>query len=94
MPEATEIVIVEVPEPVIEVGLKVTVNPAGVPDADNDDSEQQPFTVTVLVAVPPGAIVKEDGEAETEDESPSSASMRAGVGLPQPVTRSYPGTAA
>jgi hypothetical protein len=46
-------VMVEVPAPVIEVGLKVTVTPAGWPVADKEMPEAKPFnTVLVIVDVP------------------------------------------
>ena len=48
--EPTVMVMVEVPAPVIEVGLKVTVTPAGWPVADKEMPESKPF-VTVLVIV-------------------------------------------
>jgi hypothetical protein len=46
-------VIVEVPAPVIEVGLKVTVTPVGWPLADKEIAESNPsVTVLVMVEVP------------------------------------------
>lgn len=51
--EATLIVIVEVPAPVIEVGLKVTVTPVGWPLADKEIAESNPpVTALVMVEVP------------------------------------------
>src|SRR6516164_5053329 len=51
--EPTVIVIVEVPAPVIEVGLKLTVTPVGWPVADKEMAELKPFvTVLVMVEVP------------------------------------------
>jgi len=51
--EATLMVIVEVPAPVIEVGLKVTVTPVGWPLADKEIAESNPsVTVLVMVEVP------------------------------------------
>ena len=45
--EATVIVMVEVPAPVIEVGLKLTVTPVGWPLADKETAESKPpVTVT------------------------------------------------
>ena len=45
--EATVIVMVEVPAPVIEVGLKLTVTPVGWPLADKEIAESKPpVTVT------------------------------------------------
>ena len=50
---ATAIVMVEVPVPVIEVGLKVTVTPVGWPLADNTTGVlNPPVTVLVMVEVP------------------------------------------
>lgn len=50
---ATLIVIVEVPAPVIEVGLKVTVTPVGWPLADREmDPLKPPVTELVMVEVP------------------------------------------
>jgi len=96
--EATLIDMVDVPAPVIEVGLKVTVTPVGWPLADNEIAESNPpDTVLVMVEVPtlPCATVTEDGEAESvkpePDEPPASAVINPlPLGLPQPVARSYP----
>ena len=53
MDEATVIVMVEVPAPVIEVGLKLTVTPVGWPLADKEMAElKPPVTVLVMVEVP------------------------------------------
>lgn len=65
---ATATFIVEVPEPVIEVGLKVIVSPLPCPDADRLIAEPRlPETVVVIVELPelPLVIDKEVGEAET-----------------------------
>ena len=49
----TVIVMVEVPAPVIEVGLKPTVTPVGWPVAVKEMPEPKPFvTVLVIVEVP------------------------------------------
>ena len=49
----TVMVMVEVPAPVIELGLKLTVTPAGWPVADKEMAELKPFvTVLVIVDVP------------------------------------------
>ena len=91
--------IVEDPVPVIEVGLKPTVTPVGRPEAVNETGElNPPLTVLVMVELPewPCTMVTDDGDAESEKPAtgrPESAAMRAGFGLPQPVTRSYPVTA-
>jgi hypothetical protein len=95
---ATSIVMVEVPAPVIEVGLKLTVTPVGWPLADKEIAESNPpVTVLVMVEVPelPCATVTDVGEAERlklgPDEVPASALIRpAPLGLPQPVAKSYP----
>lgn len=93
--EATVIVIVEVPAPVIEVGLKPTVTPVGCPLADNEiDPLKPPVTALVIVELPelPCATETEVGDAEIVNpgpELPASALIRPEpFGLPQPVTRS------
>lgn len=96
MDDATVIVIVEVPAPVIEVGLKLTVTPDGWPVADKEMAAlKPPVTVLVMVEVPalPCATETEEGEAERlkpgVDELPASALIRPDpFGLPQPVARS------
>ncbi len=63
--DETLIVIVDVVEPVIEVGLKLTVTPDGAPDDDSVIAElNPPDTVALTVAVPldPREIVVEVGE--------------------------------
>ena len=87
---------VEGPEPVIEVGLKPTVTPAGWPVADKEMVESKPsVTVLVMVEVPelPCATETEPGEDERlkpgVDELPASAVIRlVPFGLPQPVAKS------
>jgi len=94
--DATVIVIVEEPFPVIDVGLKVTVTPEGCPDADNETGElNPPVTVLVIVEFPelPTVTVTEDGDAERlkpgVELDPISALIRPDpLGLPQPVARS------
>lgn len=94
--EATVSFMVEVPAPVIEVGLKPTVTPVGWPVADKEMAESNP-PVTVLVMVEvlelPCATETEAGEAErlkpVVDELPASAVIRPDpFGLPQPVAKS------
>src|SRR6202021_1013109 len=100
--EATVIVMVEVPAPVIEVGLKPTVTPAGWPVADKAMAAlNPPVTELVIVEVPalPCATETEAGEAERRKPgvlgSPASALIRAApFGLPKPVARSEPVVAA
>jgi len=51
--EATLIVIVEVPAPMMEVGSKVTLTPLGSPDAERAiDELNPPETAVVIVEVP------------------------------------------
>jgi hypothetical protein len=93
---ATAIVMVEVPGPVIELGLKLTVTPVGWPVADKEMAESKPsVTVLVMVDVPelPCVTETEVGEAERlnpgVDELPARALSRPlPFGLPQPVAKS------
>lgn len=88
--------IVDVPAPVIEAGLKLTVTPEGWPPAVSVMLESKPpETVLVMVELPaaPCAIESAAGEAESVkpgvDEVPASAlSSPLPFGLPQPVARS------
>ena len=92
--EATVIVIVEVPVPVIEVGLKPMVTPVGWPVAVKETAESKPpVTALVIVEVPelPCTTDTEVGEAEMLKpgvDVPESALISPVFGLPQPVTRS------
>ena len=94
--EPTTIVIVEVPAPVIEVGLKVMVTPAGWPVADKEMPELKPFvTVLVIVDVPELACTSEIEVDEAVRPKPgvlivlSSPLIRLlPFGLPQPVAKS------
>jgi hypothetical protein len=94
--EATAIVMVEVPAPVIEVGLKLTVTPVGWPVADKVMAElKPPVTVLLMVEFPelPCATGTEAGEPERLkpglDGVPASALIRPDpFGLPQPVAKS------
>ena len=87
---------VEVPAPVIELGLKPTVTPAGWPDADKEIAElNPPLTVLVIVDCPefPWTTVTEEGDEERLklglEELPARALIRPlPFGLPQPVARS------
>jgi hypothetical protein len=68
-------VIVEVPEPgaAIEVGLKLTVAPLGVPEAERATALlKPPLTVVVIVAVP-------EAPWATESEVGDAASVNVGV---------------
>ena len=92
--------IVDEPAPVIEDGLNPTVTPAGCPEAESVTAElKPPLTVLVMVEVPefPCSTVTDDGDAERLNPAvwvvPASVPMSAGLGLPHPVTRSYPVTA-
>jgi hypothetical protein len=97
----TVIVIVEVPAPVMDVGLKPTVTPDGWPLAVKPIEElNPPDTAVVTVDVPllPCATETEVGDADNVKlgvvDCPRSALSRpTPLGLPQPVTRSYPVTA-
>ncbi len=67
--EATAIVMVEVPAPVIEVGLKLTVTPVGWPVADKVMAElKPPVTALLMVEFPelPCATETEAGAAPME----------------------------
>lgn len=89
-------VAVDVPVPVMEVGLKVTVTPEGCPEADRATAESKPpLTVLVIVEVPllPCTTETEAGEADSVkpavEELPASALIKPEpLGLPQPVARS------
>src|SRR5580658_9163006 len=90
---------VELPAPVIEVGLKVTVTPVGAPEAVNEIAESNPpVTVLVMVDDPelPCTTDTAPGEAVrlypgvVEAEPASAFSNPEPLGLPQPVARSYP----
>jgi hypothetical protein len=86
----------EVPAPTIEVGLKLTVAPAGWPVADREIVELKPLvTVVVIVEVPEFPFVTDTEVGDTEtlkpgaDELPARAAIRAvPFGLPQPVAKS------
>lgn len=101
--EATAMVMVDVPEPgaAMDVGLKLTVTPVGWPVADNAMAElKPPETEVVIVDVPllPCTTETDAGEAEMVKlglvEVGAKALMRpVPLGLPHPVTRSYPVTA-
>ena len=67
MPEGTIIVMDEVPAPVIEVGLKLTVTPVGWPDACKPITPlNPPVTALVIVELPclPCCTETEVGEAD------------------------------
>jgi hypothetical protein len=91
---------VELPEPGkgMDVGLKLTVTPAGWPVADKAIAELNPSrTVVVIVDVPllPRITETEVGDAKmlklADVDTPESALISAlPLGLPQPVARSYP----
>lgn len=99
--EATVKVAVTLPVPVIEEELKPTLTPEGAPEAERVTAELNPLeTVLVIVEVPllPAATESDAGEAERLKDGdvldePVSAAMRPLLGLPHPVTRSYPVTA-
>ena len=88
-------VMVELPVPVMDVGLKPTVTPVGWPFALKFTAELKPFTtVEVIVELPtlPCATETEVGEAERLKVGAVPAVTRAlikpALGLPQPVTKS------
>jgi hypothetical protein len=71
--EATVIVIVDVPVPVIEVGLKETVTPVGWPFAVSATAElKPPLVVLVMVEVPVLPSVTETAEGEAERVKPAA----------------------
>jgi len=92
--EATVIFMVEVPVPVIDVGLNATVTPVGWPVAVKETAESKPpVTVLVMVDVPelPCTTDTAVGEADRLKpgvDVPESALISPAFGLPQPVTRS------
>jgi hypothetical protein len=99
-PEPTVNVAVELPDPVIDAGLNDTVTPLGCPDALSVTAELNPpeaVVVTVELPVLPAFTDTEVAEMEKSGfcvvPEPVSALTSAGVGLPHPVTRSYPVTA-
>lgn len=62
--------IVEVPLPVTELGLKLTVTRLGTPEADSETAPLNPFVpVTVIVDEPelPRAMVSDVGDALSEN---------------------------
>jgi hypothetical protein len=87
---------VEVPAPLIGLGLNVMFTPAGWPVADKEMAEAKPFItalVMVAVAVPPGATETIVGEAVRPKPGVLIVLSRAVIralpfGLPQPVARS------
>jgi hypothetical protein len=94
--EATFIVRVELPAPPMEVGLKLTVTPAGWPLAVSEIVElNPPVTALVIVDFPelPCTTETEPGDADRlnpgVDELPASAVISPlPFGLPQPVAKS------
>ena len=90
----------DVPDPgePMEVGLKVTVTPVGWPVAESATAESNPpEIVVVIVELPllPSATETEAGEAAMVNAGLAvvGASVlinAAPLGLPHPVTRSYP----
>lgn len=102
--EPTEIDIVELPVPVIDVGLKPMVTPVDGPDTEADKVTGElnpPTTVLVIVDDPALPCTTETALGEAERLNPGCATVPASVfsrvvpfGLPQPVTKSYPVAAA
>jgi len=95
-PEATVNVADDVWDPLIDEGLNPTVTPEGMFDAVNPtDDENPPVGEIEIVELPllPCATVSDPGFAAIVKSGfcvcvPASALISAGVGLPQPVTRS------
>lgn len=78
----TRIVMVEVPAPVIDVGLKLTVTRPPCPEADNAIAElNPPLTVEVILTVPdvPLWTVMEDGDALIENPAAVPVTVRVTV---------------
>jgi hypothetical protein len=95
--EATVSVNVEVPAPVMDVGLNARVTPLGCPVALKAIAESKPpVTALVMVVLPalPWTTVTEAGEADrlnpgVEEVPPASAVIRPlPFGLPHPVAKS------
>ena len=94
--DAAVMVIFEVPAPVIEVGLKLTVTPVGWPVADKEMAESKPFStvlVIVEVAEPPCCRPTEGGEAVSPKPVVLIVLIKPLIrplvfGLPQPVAKS------
>lgn len=94
--KATVTVRVEVPTPVIELGLRLTVTPAGWPLTDREMAESKPFiTVLVMVEVAELPCATESGLGEAVRPKPGTLIVlirpliRAlPFGLPQPVAKS------
>ena len=100
--EATAMLIVEEPEPgaAMVAGLKLTVTPLGWPLAAREMAAlKPPETVVEMVELPLLPTVTESAEGEAPrvkagvDAAPVNALISPRLGLPQPVTRSYPVTA-
>ena len=94
--DPTVTVMVEVPAPKIEVGLKLTVTPVGWPDADKVMPESKPFvTVLVIVDVAELPCSSENIVGEAVRPKPGvlivlirSLMRPLPFGLPQPVAKS------
>ena len=98
MVEATVKVTVEVPEPgeAIEVGLKPTVTPVGAPDELSATAELNPPPMAAVIVEVPELPTTTDTDVGDADRlkvgvwvaEPVNVVIRAGLGLPHPVTRS------
>ena len=94
--EPTVNVMVEVPVPVIEVGLKLTVTPLGCPLAVRLTGVlNPPVAVLVMVEVPDAPCATETVEGDAESVKPllepvpaRSFARACPIGLPMPVVRS------
>ena len=106
VPAGVELVVatvrVEVPDPVMEVGLKLAVTPAGAPRtfADRATVPVKPFPgvneMEALPGAPPGVRFNVPGEADrvkyglTVEVGARAPIMPMPFGVPQPVTISKP----
>ena len=102
VPAATVNVAVEVVEPLIDVGLKLTVTPEGAFEYDSDTDDENPPVADMEIVdapLPPvdGTEIALGFAASVKPGVcvcvPASALISADCGLPHPVTRSYPVTA-
>jgi hypothetical protein len=96
-----EAVNVSVLVPVVLAGLNEAVTPAGRPLAESATEPAKPFTGSTVMVLFPLALwpmLRLLGEADNEKLGTGATPVRVAIrvapmGLPQPVTRSYPVTA-
>lgn len=92
--EVVLIFIVDVPEPVMDVGVKLTVTPDGWPDADRAMEELKPFSALVEIVELlelPLTTVTVVGDAEMEKSAAGAVTVKVTVAVrvmlsPVPVT--------